>query len=84
MKHAILLGVLLSGCASSPSISVLGAFFPDWMFCILGAMVATAVIHVALRAAGKLSLLGQHPLPLIYAPLTTVLALVGWLTFFMN
>lgn len=78
---------LLSGCATSPSISVLGAYFPDWLFCMAGAMFATALIHAGLRASGRLKQPerpGSLTLPLAYFALTVILALTGWLLFFQN
>lgn len=76
--------VPLGGCATAPSISVMGAYFPDWMFCIVGAIVATTLIHTVLRAAGLLKHPGRLILPLAYSALTTMLALTGWLIFFKN
>lgn len=75
---------LLSGCATSPSIGVLGAFFPDWLFCIVGAIVATTMVHAGLRATGRLVRPGGLTLPLAYLALTVTLALTGWLIFFQN
>ncbi|RDK11440.1 hypothetical protein DN412_03485 [Cupriavidus lacunae] len=75
---------LLSGCATAPSIGVLGAYFPDWLFCIVGAIVGTALVHTALRAAGRLPQPGELTLPLAYSALTAILALSGWLVFFQN
>ncbi|KJZ49450.1 YtcA family lipoprotein [Pseudomonas fluorescens] len=77
-----LLCALLGGCSTVPSINVLGAYFPDWLFCIVGAIVATGVVHAALRAAGLLRQLQGLTLPLAYSSLTVSLALIGWLTFF--
>ncbi|HDS1775785.1 TPA: hypothetical protein QEM49_000244 [Pseudomonas putida] len=74
---------LLGGCSAAPSINVLGAYFPDWMFCIVGAIVATGVVHAALRAAGLLRQSGGST-PLAYSSMTVLLALVGWLIFFNN
>jgi hypothetical protein len=75
---------LLSGCATAPSIGVLGAFFPDWLFCIVGAIAGTALIHAALHATGWLKPSGKATLPLAYCALTVILALGGWLIFFQN
>jgi hypothetical protein len=80
----IFLGPLLGGCATAPSVNVLGAYFPDWMFCIVGAILATVVIHAALRASGRLVNPAHLMLPITYAALITTLALVGWLIFFRN
>ena len=46
---AAIAAILLSGCANSPSIDVLGAYFPDWLFCIVAGVVLTVVIHVILK-----------------------------------
>ena len=87
MKHTTtLLGLcsLLGGCATSPSLNVLGAYFPDWMFCIVGAIVAAIVVHLVLRATGALNKATTSILPVAYTALTVLLALVGWLIFFQN
>lgn len=76
--------VLLNGCAVTPSISVLGAYFPDWLFCIVGAMVTTSIIHAVLQSSGLFVHWGFRNLPLTYAALTWALALSGWLIFFKN
>ncbi|HET6554202.1 MAG TPA: YtcA family lipoprotein [Dyella sp.] len=75
---------LLAGCATAPSISVLGAFFPDWLFCIVGAVVVTGLVHKTLRARGLLRQPDEWTLPLAYFALTITLALIGWLIFFKN
>lgn len=75
---------LLGGCATSPSIGLLGAFFPDWLFCFAGALIATASIHTGLRATGMLRQPGRFALPAAYSALTVTLALIGWLLFFQN
>lgn len=77
------LSILLSGCATTPSISVLGAYFPDWLFCIVGAIAVTCGIHVLLRG-GRLVRFEPRYLPFAYAALTSALALCGWLIFFQN
>ncbi|WP_243736767.1 MULTISPECIES: YtcA family lipoprotein [unclassified Cupriavidus] len=75
---------MLGGCATAPSIGVLGAYFPDWLFCIVGAIAGTAVLHAILRATGRVLPSGTPFLPLAYGALTVVLALTGWLIFFQN
>jgi cell division protein FtsX len=71
-----------AGCSLSPSIAVLGAFFPDWLFCLVGALVATLVVHTGLSARGHADSLG--PKPLVYPTLLLLFALLGWLIFFRN
>jgi hypothetical protein len=78
----IVLCVLLGGCAVSPSINVLGAFFPDWMFCISGAVVLVVVARLVARAVGRAATRSGGPLA--YGALAVVVALTGWLVFFEN
>jgi hypothetical protein len=48
----------------TPSINVLGAYFPDWMFCIVFAVLATMGIHVALQASGRVVDSGPFTVPI--------------------
>ena len=73
---------LLSACTAAPSINVLGAYFPDWMFCIVGAVALTIIVHHALRAAGWTERLG--PLPVAYPALGALFAMIGWLVLFQH
>lgn len=75
---------LLGGCATAPSINVLGAYFPDWMFCIIGAIVAASFLQHLLRAKGIVGRPGGLIASLAYFALTTILSLTGWLAFFNN
>ena len=75
---------LLSGCAQSPAINVLGAYFPDWMFCIVGGVALAIAIHTSLCAFGITKKI-QSPLALLaYATLSAILAMLGWLLLFQN
>jgi len=70
----------LGGCAISPSLPLFGAAFPDWLFCIVGGVVATVIVHRVLarrRLRGALS-----PLALTYPALTAIFATTAWLLFF--
>jgi hypothetical protein len=73
---------VLSGCASAPSISILGAFFPSWMLCIIAGIVLTLVLRGLLLAGG----LDEHigPRGVIYPAAVVLLTLVTWMTFFAN
>ncbi len=42
---AIGTSMLLSGCGRAPTISVLGSFFPAWLFCIIGGILVAAALH---------------------------------------
>ena len=80
----LFLGPLLGGCATVPSINVLGAYFPDWLFCIVGAILVASIVQAWLRATGRLANVGRLTLPIAYVALVTTLALAGWLIFFKN
>ena len=84
MKNSVysVIGVLLSGCAFAPSVNLFGASFPDWLFCLVGALLTTVVIHVVLSKRHSIARL--HPLSLSYPSLTTLFALLFWLGFFSH
>jgi hypothetical protein len=73
---------LVSACASSPSIGVLGAYFPDWLFCIVGGVALTVVIYLILKRLQVDHLLG--PSAVVYPTLVGFLALAVWLTLFQH
>ncbi|MBK5355532.1 hypothetical protein JFU37_23895 [Pseudomonas sp. TH41] len=84
-KHnvlALLLIVPLSGCSNAPSIPVLGAYFPDWLFCILAGMLLAFLLQVLLARLGYAAWL--VPSVLTYPVLTALLSMSTWLLFFQN
>jgi hypothetical protein len=72
----------LVGCSLSPSIAVVGAYFPDWLFCLVGGLVGTVVVHAGLSSRGHAGSLG--PKPVVYPTLLLLFSLLGWLIFFRN
>lgn len=72
----------LAGCARSPSLAVLGAYFPDWLFCIIGAVIAVAIVRVVIAKSGDPSRFG--PPALLYPALAAFFSLAGWLIFFQH
>ena len=78
------ISAMLGGCANAPSISVLGAFFPDWMFCIVGAIFFTSLVHHMLLAIGWIERSGKLSLALMYVALTALFSFAGWLLMFQN
>lgn len=72
----------LSGCANSPSIGVLGAYFPDWLFCIVAGVVLTVVIHLVLTRLQADHLMG--PSAVVYPTLVAFLSLAVWLVLFQH
>jgi hypothetical protein len=79
---AAVAALLTAGCANSPSINVLGAYFPDWLFCIVAGVVLTIVGYVALARIGDSTRFG--PPAVIYPSLVAFFALVVWLIFFQQ
>lgn len=73
---------LVSGCASSPSIGVLGAYFPDWLFCIVAGVVLTVVIYLLVKRLRAGHLMG--PAAVVYPTLVAFLALAVWLILFQH
>jgi hypothetical protein len=74
--------VLVTGCQGSPSINVLGSFFPGWMLCIGLGAAGTLVSHRLFVKAG----IEPHlkPRPLVYFCLWLLITLVSWLLFFRS
>ncbi|HFD0318178.1 YtcA family lipoprotein [Serratia marcescens] len=68
--------VFLSGCGSrSPSLNILGAYFPDWLFCILGGCLSTVLIYVLLSSQQKECWLSPY---ILTYPLLIALFSVGY------
>jgi hypothetical protein len=66
----------------SPSIDVLGSYFPAWMICIMTGLALTLIARqllIALRLNAHL-----HPAPIIYASLVALFTMIAWLAFFQN
>ena len=77
---ALAVACSLSGCVYPPSINVIGAYFPDWLFCWVAGVLATLFLH---GVFGALSLVRFIPLPpLTYSLLTAFFSLAVWLLFF--
>ena len=75
---------LLSGCQLSPSLPVLGAFFPDWLFCMLFALFVAVLTDAALAAAGWRRQFEHWTLVAGYGALAVAAALLSWLALFRN
>jgi len=66
----------------SPSIDILGSYFPAWMVCItlgLLLMLITRQILTGLRLNGHL-----RPAALVYLCMTILFAMVVWLALYQN
>jgi hypothetical protein len=79
---AAVAAVLVSGCENSPSIGVLGAYFPDWLFCIVAGVVLTVVVSLIVKRLHADHLIG--PSAVVYPTLVTFLSLAVWLMLFQH
>jgi hypothetical protein len=84
--NAVLLaGILvLAGCRHeySPTVDVLGSYFPAWIICIVSGLILTVIarqVLIALKVASHL-----RPAPLTYLCLMIAFTLAVWLMFFKN
>jgi hypothetical protein len=59
---------------------VLGAYFPDWIFCITGSVLLAIAVHRALKQSGHEA--WMYPLAVTSPALVMLLSLIGWLIFF--
>lgn len=73
---------LAGGCAYSPSIDVLGSYFPAWMACIVIGLFITLIVRLLLIGFGihhymRLKLL-------VFSCMLIFFTLTVWLLFFKN
>ncbi len=77
---ALSLALVLCGCSRSPSISVLGSFFPAWIICCLVGIALAIVTYVVFL---RVQLHPAVPIPVITYPcLALVYTLCTWLIFY--
>jgi hypothetical protein len=77
--------LMLTGCGAndhSPTVDLLGSYFPAWIICIVLGLALTLITRQVLVA----SKLNTHlrPAPLVYICMLVFFTLVLWLTFFQN
>jgi len=81
-----LAGFCLGGCAvpgdHSPTVDVLGSYFPAWMICVVIGLALTLIARLLLIAIR----LHPHlqPAAIVYPSLMVIFTLVTWLAFFQN
>ncbi len=44
----VIMSLCVTGCSRSPSVNVLGAYFPDWLFCIAAGVLFTIALEPSL------------------------------------
>ena len=75
------LGALsITGCALSPSVNILGSFFPAWLISIVTGLVLALIVWRVLIAAGIAPYL--TPAGLVYPCLAALLIFASWLVLF--
>lgn len=78
--NAMLLPLFLTGCGRSPSVNVLGSYFPSWLACaVFGILIAT-ILGFLLRHWELEERIQK--LPLFYCSVALIVACIVWLTLF--
>ncbi len=74
--------VLLGGCAHSPTVDVLGSYFPAWMLCIIIGLFSTLIVRLLLIGFGIYAHLRLKPV--LFSCTAIFFTLAVWLVFFKN
>ncbi|HJW37339.1 MAG TPA: YtcA family lipoprotein [Candidatus Udaeobacter sp.] len=67
---------------NSPTVDVLGSYFPAWMVCILSGLALTFVVHWIVQVGNLKPYIG--PAPLIYSCLMIIFTFATWILFYQN
>jgi hypothetical protein len=66
----------------SPTVDILGSYFPAWMVCIVSGLTLTLVAHWVVQICHLKPFLG--PAPLIYSCLMIIFTFATWILFYQN
>jgi len=66
----------------SPTVDVLGSYFPAWMVCILSGLALTLIAHWIVQVGNLKPYLG--PAPLIYSCLMIIFTFATWILFYQH
>ena len=66
----------------SPTVDVLGSYFPAWMVCILSGLALTFVAHWIVQVCNLKTYIG--PVPLIYSSLMIIFTFATWILLYQN
>jgi hypothetical protein len=66
----------------SPTVDILGSYFPAWMVCIVSGLTVTLVAHWVVQMCHLKPYLG--PAPLIYSCLMIIFTFATWILFYQN
>ncbi len=77
--------LMLSGCSvndHSPTVDIVGSYFPAWIICIVLGLALTLIARQILIGL-KLNI-HLRPAPLVYISMLVFFTLTLWLVFFQN
>jgi hypothetical protein len=66
----------------SPTVDILGSYFPAWMICILSGLTLTLIAHWLIQLGNLKPYVG--PAPLIYSCLMIIFTFATWILFYQN
>lgn len=66
----------------SPTIDILGSYFPAWMICIVTGLTLTLIAHWIVQVCRLKPYIG--PAPLIYSCLMIIFTFATWILFYQN
>jgi|SRR5258705_12352992 hypothetical protein len=66
----------------SPTVDILGSYFPAWMVCILSGLTLTLIAHWIVQLRNLKPYIG--PAPLIYSCLMITFTFATWILFYQN
>ena len=66
----------------SPTVDILGSYFPAWMICIISGLTLTLIAHWIIQMCQLKRYLG--PAPLIYSSLMIIFTFATWILFYQN
>ena len=66
----------------SPTVDILGSYFPAWMVCIVSGLTLTLIAHWIVQVGRLKPYLG--PAPLIYSCLMIIFTFATWILFYQN
>jgi len=66
----------------SPTVDILGSYFPAWMVCIVSGLTLTLVAHWIVQVCNLKPYIG--PAPLIYSSLMIIFTFATWILFYQN
>jgi hypothetical protein len=66
----------------SPTVDVLGSYFPAWMVCIISGLTLALIAHWIVHVGNLKPYLG--PAPLIYSCLMIIFTFATWILFYQN